>query len=330
MSLPQAQSYFSPRRIGHVNLWVDDLSASEAFYSNIAGLRVEFTEPDLIASFLGTGHTPHDLGMMEVTRGKDRYGRNGIVQLPGTIGLSPGLNHLAWELENEEALVAAFKRLKADDIATDLTVDHQVAHSVYMFDPDGNYNEFYCDTIRDWRSVLTGPMELLTEFWDPLTAAGTPDRLYEETPALATTPGAPIAPWRITHAVLMTPELDRLENFYVGIGGLKVMERHTGAGRRLSYLRGGLDNYHHSLILIEDDRAHYGRACFQLRSENDLAAARSDLDRRGVAIEASIDLPWKTAIFLRDPDGMLSEYYVRRTGQVDLKGIDPSIVHLAA
>ena len=49
---------FEPRRLGHVNLWVDELQRGEDFYSQICGLKVEFTEPDLVATFLGTGHTP--------------------------------------------------------------------------------------------------------------------------------------------------------------------------------------------------------------------------------------------------------------------------------
>ena len=122
-----ASHYFRPRRLGHVNLWVDNIDVSERFYHETCGLTVEFTEPDLIATFLGTGHTPHDLGMMQTTKGVNRYGRNGLQQCPGTIGLKPGLNHMAWELENESALVAAWRRLRADSIPTDMTVDHQVA-----------------------------------------------------------------------------------------------------------------------------------------------------------------------------------------------------------
>ncbi len=68
---------FRPRRLGHANLWVDDLAKSEAFYNTVCGLAVEFTEPGLKASFLGTGNTPHDLGMIEVTGGKARYGAMG-------------------------------------------------------------------------------------------------------------------------------------------------------------------------------------------------------------------------------------------------------------
>ncbi|MEZ2298627.1 HEAT repeat domain-containing protein [Variovorax sp. RCC_210] len=88
---------------------------------------MDFTEPDLVATFLGTGHTPHDLGMIQKTNGVDRYGEDGLLQLPGSIGLHAGLNHLACELESEADLVAAFKRVRHDGVATDITVDHRVA-----------------------------------------------------------------------------------------------------------------------------------------------------------------------------------------------------------
>ena len=183
---------------------------SEKFYSEVCGLTVEFTEPDLVATFLGTGHTPHDLGMIQKTNGVDRYGRNGLLQLPGSIGHDAGLNHLAWELENEAQLVSAYRRLKDAGVATDMTVDHQVAHSVYMFDPDGNYNEFYCDTVKDWRTVLHGPMDLITSHWDPLSTDGFTEGRYETDPVLRTHATAPLRPRRISHAVLETPNMEAM------------------------------------------------------------------------------------------------------------------------
>ena len=324
-----AAKYFIPRRLGHVNLWVDSLAASERFYNNVAGLMVEFTEPDLIASFLGTGNTPHDLGIMEVTRGKDRYGRDGIVQLPGTIGLEPGLNHLAWELPDERMLVDAFKRLKRDDVETDLTVDHQVAHSVYIFDPDGNYNEFYCDTIKDWRAVLTGPMDLLTQHWDPLASSGSTEPLYDEAPILRTQPGAPLAPARISHAVIKTASLDQLVDFYSRIAGLKVVAAHRGPGGRAVYLGGSLNSYEHNLVLLESNTPGYGRACFELASAEDLATARRSLDDAGIAIADSIDVPWKSSIFLVDPDGMRCEFYVRLDGDILPGSVEKGAFELA-
>ena len=300
--------FFAPRRLGHVNLWVDDLGVSENFYRDVCGLNIEFWEPDLQATFLGTGHTPHDLGMMKTTGGVDRYGRNGLLQLPGTIGLKPGLNHLAWELENEAALVEAWKRLNAQNVPLDMTVDHQVAHSVYMFDPDGNYNEFYCDTVKDWRSVLHGEMELLTSTWDP--AAGTPSEtgLYEDDPELRLVEGALIHPHRITHAVLQTPKFDAMLDFYTRIGGLQLVQHAPG----IAYLAAGLAHYPHSLVLLQGDAAAYHHAAFELREGTDVAALAARLGSKGVDVVRTVDVPWKHALFLRDPDGQYSEWYVRR------------------
>ncbi len=310
--------YFAPRRIGHVNLWVDNLQTSENFYNKYCGLNVEFSEPDLVATFLGTGHTPHDLGMMEVTRGVDRYGKNGLLQLPGTIGLAPGLNHLAWELENEKDLVDAYRQLKADGIETDITVDHQVAHSIYIFDPDGNYNEYYCDTIKDWRSVLSGPQELITSNWDPLTAEGFTDSRYDENPVLRFVETAFVHPQRLTHAVIHTAQLPALEQFYTTVGGMHVVSRQKSEGREVIYLASKLPNYLYNLVIISGDKAHFGNSGFELKSEDKLQEAVDKLKSNGVAIEAEVDLPWKRAFYLRDPDGLLSEYYVRRPVDIDI------------
>jgi catechol 2,3-dioxygenase len=301
--------YFKPRRLGHVNLWVADLDASERFYHECCGLTVEFTEPDLIATFLGTGHTPHDLGMIKKTDGVDRYGRNGLLQLPGSIGREVGLNHLAWELENEAELVAAFKHLQADRIETHLTVDHQVAHSVYMFDPDGNYNEFYCDTVTNWRAVLHGAMDLITSSWDPLAAEPSTEARYDTAPTLRTVPSAPLHPRRVTHAVLQTADLPGLRDFYTRIGGLSVVDEDDGA----IYLGGSHPDYPYNLVLVEGAAPAYGHVAFELADEGALDAATAALARSGAKVEQTVSLPWKRALFLRDPDGLLSEWYVRRT-----------------
>jgi|GEM_PF-363420 len=306
----QQPQYFHPRRLGHVNLWVDDLPTSERFYSEVCGLKVEFTEPDLVATFLGTGHTPHDLGMIQKTNGVDRYGRDGLLQLPGTIGLAAGLNHLAWELENEAALVQAYRRLKNDNVPTDITVDHQVAHSVYIFDPDGNYNEFYCDTVKDWRRVLKGPMELITSHWDPLQAEGFTDGRFDDEPVLGIVESAPLHPWRLTHAVLQTPNVSALLDFYVRIGGLHVVAQQAG----VVYLGATLQNYDWNLVLVPAARAAYHHAAFQLKDGAALDRARQALPQAGVPIVQEVDLPWKQSLFVQDPDGMLSEWYVVQAG----------------
>jgi catechol 2,3-dioxygenase len=300
--------YFVPRRLGHVNLWVDDVDRSESFYHKTCGLMVEFTEPDLEATFLGVGHTAHDLGMMKTTGGKDRLGRDGSVQLPGTIGLKIGLNHVAWELENEADLVAAYRRMQEAGIKHDMTMDHQIAHSVYMFDPDGNYNEFYCDTIVDWRSVLKGEMGLISGRWDVDKAEGFKDPRYPSNPKLQINEEAPLHPKRITHLVLETKNYKDMIDFYTTVGGLRIVSQTKNA----TYLKCSLDTYDFGLVVISGPNSQYRYVSFELESEDSLKQSLHTLKTNNVPVEKIVDLPWKRSLFLRDPDGLLSEWYVSR------------------
>lgn len=311
MKSMSVKEFFQPRRLGHVNLWVSDLQKSERFYNQVCGLTVEFTEPGLVATFLGTGHTPHDLGMIEKTDGKPRYGRDGLLQLPPGIGFAAGLNHLAWELENEAALVRAFKALKSNSIEVDMTVDHQVAHSVYMTDPDKNVVEFYCDTVRDWRKVLKGSMDLITSEWDPLSAEGFTDGRYDTSPEIRIVSEAPIHPQRITHAVLETLNVSKLVKFYTSVCGLNVVDELLNGD--IVLLGASHNAYQYSLAICKGSSAGYHHASFELNGESALDAAENSLNAIGIKIEARINAPWKRSFFLKDPDGMLSEYYVSRS-----------------
>lgn len=317
-----ADVYFRPRRLGHANLWVDDLARSQTFYNEVCGLTVEFWEPDLVATFLGTGNTPHDLGMIQTTGGKARYGRNGLLQIPEGIGASVGLGHLAWELENEVELVDAYRRAREADVAMDMTVDHQVAHSVYLFDPDGNYTEYYCDTVKNWRSVLHGEMELITAGWDPDAEEPFADPRYDESPEIRTVDDAPVHPRRVTHAVLVTADVDRLVSFYTSVGGLEQIHRDDD----VVYLRASLDRYpyHLAICRAQDGTGGYHHVAFELESVEAVDSAETALADRGIAPETTIDNETKRSFYLRDPDGLLSEYYVRRSSAVpDVSAVAP-------
>jgi catechol 2,3-dioxygenase len=312
-------TYFRPRRLGHANLWVKDLAQSERFYNQVCGLTVEFTEPSLVASFLGTGHTPHDLGMIETTGGKARYGRDGLLQIPEGTGIKPGLNHIAWELENEAELVAAFKQIKRDRIPFDQTVDHQVAHSVYMVDPDGNYVEFYCDTVKDWRKVLHGPLNLISGAWDPEDGEPFTDGRYDTNPAIRTVDNASVHPQRVTHAVIETADLPVMLNFYTTVGGMRPVW--SAADNSIICLRGSHPAYRFHLALCVAASPAYHHVSFELADEAALRDALGRLDANGIAPEKIVDHPSKRSFFLLDPDGLRSEFYVRRAPAfVDLSG----------
>ncbi|HVB78967.1 MAG TPA: VOC family protein [Candidatus Binataceae bacterium] len=310
-------TYFRPRRLGHTNIWVKDLGRSERFYNQICGLTVEFTEPSLVASFLGTGHTPHDLGMIETTGGKARYGRDGLLQIPAGIGVNSGLNHIAWELENEAELVAAYQRIKASRIPFDQTVDHQVAHSVYMFDPDGNYVEFYCDTVRDWRTVLHGPLDLISGAWNPEAGQPFTDSRYELNPEIRTVDGATVHPRRVTHVVLGTADMPKMLHFYTEVGGMRPVW--SAADESIVCLRGSNAAYRYHLALYRAPMPAYHHVAFELDDERTVLDALARLRERGIVPERIVDHPSKSSFFLLDPDGLRSEFYARRTAEfVDL------------
>ncbi len=309
---------FRPRRLGHANLWVKDLKASEKFYNETCGLAIEFWEPGLVATFLGTGNTPHDLGMIEVTGGEARYGRDGILMIPEGIGLEPGLNHLAWELENEAELVDSYKRAKAANVEMLMTVDHQVAHSIYMFDSDGNQIEFYCDTVKDWRKVLKGEMDLITGNWTPGETEPFTDPRYDTNPAIREVEKAPVHPRRVTHAALVTDDLDGLTRFYTTVGGLDIAHR----SKLGVWLRGSQSQYRCNLALLKREGGQpkgYHHVSFDLANAAVVDAAEKALKARGIKPEKSIDNEWKRAFFVIDPDGLRSQYVAyKRAGFPDV------------
>lgn len=296
----------TPRRLAHVNLWVKDIERAERFYRDVCGLMIEFTEPELLATFMGVGHTQHDLGMMKTTDGVDRLGRDGRVQIPGTIGRESGLNHIAWELESEKALLDTYACMKRLGVPSDAAMDHQIAHSIYLFDPDGNYNEVYCDTTRDWRGVLSGEMSLITSRWDPEQAAGSQEQLYPT----GTTPRrhetAVLKPSRLTHLVLETPQLDAMISFYTEVIGLKLLERSA----RRAELAGSLDEQSAALVLVQAPEPRYRHVCFEVDGgEETLVVSMEGLDRLGVPYAQLVERPGRVAVVVRDPDGLESEWY---------------------
>ena len=151
--MPDTMGY-RPRRLGHANLWVSDIERSIRFYESVLGIELVRRERPLLMGFHSNGNSHHDVGMIEISRGKDRYGRDGMVQIPKTRGTAVGLNHLGWEMTSQRELVEAYKRTRPLFDVDLWTVDHIVAHSVYVPDPDGNMHEFYADALDDWRTVF--------------------------------------------------------------------------------------------------------------------------------------------------------------------------------
>jgi catechol-2,3-dioxygenase len=113
------------RRLNHAVLWVRDAMASAEFYTTVLGFEAVATMGSQAVFLRADGSTnDHDLGLFSVG---DR---------PQPAPHSPGLYHLAWQVNTIEELAG----LRAKLIAAGSLVgesDHGASKSLYAHDPDG-------------------------------------------------------------------------------------------------------------------------------------------------------------------------------------------------
>src|SRR3990172_9545245 len=137
---------FRPRRLAHVNYWVNDWDEAARWHRDIAGLAEAYRRTDIKGVFLSNGNTYHDSAVFDV---HSKHGE----------GKSPGLHHFAFELETEADLVEGYKRCEAYGFKFDLTLSAEVAHCCYGYDPEGNRFEVYADVELDWRDKRKGRID---------------------------------------------------------------------------------------------------------------------------------------------------------------------------
>jgi catechol 2,3-dioxygenase len=316
--IAQPQSWegirFAPRRLAHGNFFVRDVEASLEFYQRVCGLTLVFREPGIQAVFLSNGNSHHDVALMGISN-EARIGRDGQVQVPRGRGMTPGLNHLGFEMATEADLVAAYRRAVAAGLPLHRTADHQIAHSVYLFDPEGNYLEMYADASRDWRGIYRAAGDqLLTGVWDPESAPPNEEPLFDPDPAYARVETAMLHPVRTSRATFAVRDLPRAVAFYTEVVGMQLRAGGPDGGHAV--LGGELGGPDIGLVPAGDSISpglhHFG---LQLAGD-ELAEARDRLAAHGVPVLLQIDTPAKRSIVITDPDGMRLEFFVPGTGQI--------------
>ena len=303
-----APARFRPRRLGHVNLWVSDLERSVRFYEQACGIELVRREPAIRIAFHSNGNTHHDIGLVETSKGVDRIGRDGRVQIPATRGIRVGLNHFGWEMPCEAELVEAYVRAGESKLRA---VDHLISRSVYVGDPDGNGHEFYADSLRDWRSIYNlGREDEVTGEWTPGTPVPSREGFYNVDPPLRRIDAAPIHPRRLAGASIMTPRFDALTDFLVDTAGLAAQEGGE-AGRRRSVFAGSL-GYADMEVIERDDGNTVGLHSFTFSACPDVdfdALCQASVACGGSAPERIRDST-DELIELRDPDGFIVRFRI--------------------
>ena len=326
---PSAEQYpevrFSPRRLGHSNNFVGDVERSMKFFTDVCGFEEIARELQIPAGFVSNGNTHHDLGLVGLSKGEARIGRDGHLQMPKGRGIEPGLNHMGWEMENQKELVDAWHRYEKTGLPIHRLVDHQTSHSVYIFDPDGILHEIYADAIQDWRSVLKGDLMHLTGSWDPdAVNEPTTDIRYHPNFELGVVPDAALHPIKISRETVICDDYDGMVDFYDNVIGLDVKHRADNFT-----VVGGIASDYYDVALFRGnngDARGMHHMSFTMQDEKGIEDGAAKLKERGVVIEREIDNDAKRSIFIRDPDGMGCEFYVdRQQGGYDLvESADPA------
>lgn len=297
-----------PRRLGHVNLFVSNLEKAREFYSQTCGFVEVFEEPAITAAFMSNGNTHHDLGLIEVSK-TDRIDKDGKVLISASQrGSYASLNHLGFEMDNEKQLVEAYENLKKLGVKVARTVDHGLAHSVYMPDPDGNMLEFYADVIDDWRSFWKDSVgKTVTGAWTPELATADSKPHYPDGYVPDVHPTAPIRSHRVTCATLATANMPKMLDFYTGVVGLKPL---PGADANQVVLAGETGEPAVTLRKVEDPKnAGFANMGIELGEPGMVLSAKAYLRTKGYPIQNEEDHDGQASFLTKDPDGFGVWFY---------------------
>jgi catechol 2,3-dioxygenase len=281
------------------------------YYEQVLGLQEVFREPGIIAGFLSNGNSHHDVGLIQIPK-ETLTGRDGQVQVLAKKDRKPGLNHIGWEMETEAELVEAFRRATAAGVEVHRTVDHLISHSVYLWDPEGNYHEFYADAEEDWQAVYEqNEGALITGQWDPTASAPSDRPKYNPDPTYVNVPGAPLRPIRAARVSVLVDDLEEMTRFYTDVIGLDVAADRSGEG--FVILTGALGYWDVGLFQAGSDTRGMHHFGFQLADDAELETATERLRSAGADVQGEFSHPTKRSVAVRDPDGILLEFYVEQS-----------------
>lgn len=140
------------KELGHIVLYVTDLTRSTTFYETLLGFHVVGHMHG--ATAFSSGRTHHEMLLIEI---------GGLPK--ETHVTEPGLYHIGFKVgDSPQELKDAIAELKNAGIPILGATDHTVTHSVYIKDPDGNELELYVDVSDAWKdnpTLVLSPPKIL-------------------------------------------------------------------------------------------------------------------------------------------------------------------------
>jgi catechol-2,3-dioxygenase len=151
--------------LGHIGLYVRDVSKMAAFYRDFLGMQVTKQAPDGRAVFLSSDPeaVDHEIALMiDPSGGKTENVQQISMRVPGFE-----------DLQEFHRRIVANPELKVDSIVT-----HLSSVSCYFFDPEGNRTEVFWLTGRPSWVMIGVPIDLQRSKDEVLAEV---DRVYEKT-----------------------------------------------------------------------------------------------------------------------------------------------------
>ncbi len=126
----------TPRKLGHVGIYVKDLERSRKFYTDVVGLKVSDELPGK-AVFMRCGHDHHDTVLFQLTPDKSARSQSDRVEL----------QQISYEVDRLDDLRQKATELRAQGIQI-IGPEQKgpgMDKTIEFADPDGNKIQFYCD-----------------------------------------------------------------------------------------------------------------------------------------------------------------------------------------
>lgn len=133
--------------LGHIVLYVSNLTTSANFYKNILGFKE--LNRDAHTALFSSGRTHHELLLIEVGGTPKELGK-----------ATPGLYHIGFKIgTTDDELRDAIEELTSHKVSIVGATDHHVTHSLYILDPDNNELELYIDVDESWKEDVSKIMK---------------------------------------------------------------------------------------------------------------------------------------------------------------------------